>query len=64
MKNRCLFLLTFLFLVIIAPTLMFAMIAPHLTGTILLVWCIFVLIFGALGYSMQRHGRRQTGSAP
>lgn len=60
MKNRCLFLLTFVFLVIIAPTLMFAMIAPHLMGTIFVVWSIFVLTFGSLGYSMQRHGRRQT----
>lgn len=60
MKNRILIFLSFVFLVIVSPTLMFAMIAPHLMGTILLMWSIFVATFTALGMSMWRHGRQRT----
>ncbi|WP_429886354.1 hypothetical protein [Geoalkalibacter halelectricus] len=59
MKDKILIFLTFLFLIIIAPTLMFSMIAPHLMGTILLIWNIFVTTFTALGWSMRRYGWQQ-----
>lgn len=54
MQKKLLIVLTVLFLIIIAPSLLFAMVAPDRLGFILVTWSLFVIVTGGVVWGVRK----------